>query len=87
MVTGGMLGGFFATNIGHFHPFGIEGWRFAFYFVAAISMAVCVLVLRFATDPRKKVTISLSSKDLPGPQTAWPSNFFQLPQAQLAESF
>ena len=50
-----MLGGFFATNIGHFRPLGIEGWRFAFHFVAVISLVVCVLVLRFASDPRKKV--------------------------------
>ena len=49
------MGGFFATNVGHFQPLGIEGWRFAFYFVAAISLIVCGLVLKYAADPRKKV--------------------------------
>ena len=52
---GGMFGGFFATNIGHFRPLGIEGWRFAFHFVAAVSLVVCVMVLRYAADPRRKV--------------------------------
>lgn len=53
--TGGLVGGFFATNVGHFRPLGIDGWRFAFYFVAIISIIVSCLVLRFAADPRKKV--------------------------------
>ena len=29
-ALGGMLGALFATNMGHTHPFGMEGWRVAF---------------------------------------------------------
>ena len=52
---GGMVGGFCATNVGHFRPLGIEGWRLAFHFVALISFVCCLLVLRYAADPRRKV--------------------------------
>lgn len=53
--AGGMMGGFCATNLGHFKPAGVEGWRLAFQFVAIISFVCCLLVLRYAADPRKKV--------------------------------
>ncbi len=29
-ALGGMLGALFATNMGHTHPLGVEGWRVAF---------------------------------------------------------
>ncbi len=50
-----MLGGFFATNVGHFRFGLLEGWRLAFHFVAFISVLCGLLVLKLATDPRKKV--------------------------------
>ena len=49
------MGGFCATNVGHFRPLGIEGWRLAFHFVALISFICCLLVLKYAADPRRKV--------------------------------
>lgn len=77
--TGGLVGGFFATNVGHFKPLGIDGWRFAFYFVAIISLVVSGLVLKFAADPRKKVItffLFFHNKNL-----SWfPECFFQDPK-------
>lgn len=35
---GVMFGGLYATNIGHYSPWGMEGWRFAVESVAAISV-------------------------------------------------
>ncbi|KAL4436794.1 hypothetical protein ABPG75_003933 [Micractinium tetrahymenae] len=49
---GGMAGSFFATNIGGMRPMGIEGWRFAFHLVAAISVLTAALVYKHAVDPR-----------------------------------
>ena len=37
-ALGVMLGGLFATNVGHYSPMGMEGWRFAVELVAALSM-------------------------------------------------
>lgn len=34
-ALGGMLGALFATNMGHTHPMGLEGWRVAFIAGAA----------------------------------------------------
>ena len=50
-----MVGGFFGTNVGHFQPLGIEGWRLAFHMVAVISLTTAVLVFYYAADPRRKV--------------------------------
>ena len=47
-----MVGGFFATNIGSMTPFGMEGWRFAFHLMAAVSLLTSGLVFYVATDPR-----------------------------------
>ena len=49
------MGGFFGTNVGHFQPLGMEGWRLAFHLVAAISLTTAFLVFYHATDPRRKV--------------------------------
>lgn len=51
---GGMFGGFFATNVGHFRFGLLDGWRLAFHFVALISLICSLMVLKFAADPRKK---------------------------------
>jgi MFS family permease len=51
-AVGGMLGGFFATNVSHQQIMGIEGWRFAFHLVAVISVFVGFGVLKLAVDPR-----------------------------------
>jgi MFS family permease len=37
-ALGGMTGGVFATNMGSHQPYGIDGWRFAFHCVAAVSL-------------------------------------------------
>ena len=31
-------GGVFATNVGHYSPFGMDGWRFALHVVAVLSV-------------------------------------------------
>ncbi|KAL3153038.1 hypothetical protein ABBQ38_012062 [Trebouxia sp. C0009 RCD-2024] len=49
---GGMVGGFFATNIGSTMPFGMDGWRFAFHLMAMVSLVTSGLVFYMATDPR-----------------------------------
>ena len=46
------MGGFFATNIGSTMPFGMDGWRFAFHLMAAVSLVTSALVFYVATDPR-----------------------------------
>jgi predicted MFS family arabinose efflux permease len=51
-----MFGGFFATNVGHFRFGLLDGWRLAFHFVALISLICSLMVLKFAADPRKKVS-------------------------------
>lgn len=51
--AGGMLGGFFATNVGSTFPLGIiDGWRLAFHAVAAVAFVTTGLVLKWAVDPR-----------------------------------
>ena len=59
MVAGGMIGGFFATNIGSMQPFGIEGWRFAFHLMAAVSLITSALVYYLATEPRPTAKVGL----------------------------
>ena len=51
-----MVGGFFGTNVGHFQPLGMDGWRLAFHLVAAISLVTAALVFYYAADPRRKVS-------------------------------
>lgn len=46
------MGGFFATSVGDSHILGVEGWRFAFFLVASISVCTGILTLFTATDPR-----------------------------------
>ena len=65
--TGGLIGGFFATNLGRGTVFGIEGWRCAFYLVALVSVVVSALTLWLAVDPRKRLAVSPSL-------LSWPHN-------------
>lgn len=51
--AGGMAGGFFATSIGSQKPFGVDGWRFAFFTIAGVSIGTAFLTLLLASDPRK----------------------------------
>ena len=51
--AGGMAGAFFATSVGAQRPLGVEGWRFAFFTVAGISVFSGIVTLAFASDPRK----------------------------------
>jgi MFS family permease len=37
-ALGGMAGGVFATNLGGRLVWGLEGWRFAFHCIAAVSI-------------------------------------------------
>jgi hypothetical protein len=41
-------------HAGHFRPLGIEGWRFAFLTVAAVSALIGVATFLLAHDPRFK---------------------------------
>mmetsp|Transcript_5450 Transcript_5450/g.15171 ORF Transcript_5450/g.15171 Transcript_5450/m.15171 type:complete len:500 (+) Transcript_5450:565-2064(+) len=50
---GGMLAGLFATNVGGRMPFGIEGWRFAYFCIAMVSLVTGTAVLLWAVDPRR----------------------------------
>lgn len=51
-----MAGGFFATSIGSQRPYGVEGWRFAFFVIAGVSVMTGFLTLFMAADPRKVTT-------------------------------
>lgn len=50
-----MAGAFFATSVGAQRPLGVEGWRFAFFTVAGISVFSGIVTLLFASDPRKVI--------------------------------
>ena len=39
-LLGGSLGALYATNLGGARPFGYEGWRFAFFSVAMLSIII-----------------------------------------------
>ncbi|PRW58308.1 MFS general substrate transporter [Chlorella sorokiniana] len=54
-ALGGMLGALFATNMGHTHPWGMQGWRVAFIAVGCTSLLIGLLNWLFAVDPRYKV--------------------------------
>lgn len=54
-ALGGMAGALFATNLGHVHTLGLEGWRIAFLSVAALSAVVGLLNLIWSVDPRYKL--------------------------------
>ena len=47
-----MAGALYATNMGHIHTLGLEGWRIAFISVAFLSAVVGCLNLFFSVDPR-----------------------------------
>ena len=51
-TLGALTGAVFATNVGHLHPLGIEGWRFAFATVAVVSWLIGLLAFFLGTDPR-----------------------------------
>lgn len=68
VAAGGMIGGFFATNIGSTQPFGIEGWRFAFHLMAAVSLVTSALVFYLATEPRPTAKVSLHAWHSQGKQ-------------------
>jgi MFS family permease len=53
-TAGGMVGAFYATNISGYQPFGIQGWRFAFQFMAGLSIVTSVLLYLYAKDPREQ---------------------------------
>ena len=55
------MGGFFATNIGSTMPFGMDGWRFAFHLMAAVSLVTSALVFYVATDPRPTAKVHVPS--------------------------
>jgi len=50
---GAFLGGLFATGISHDIILGIEGWRFAFYTVATLSLLAGALVWFLAIEPKR----------------------------------
>eukprot|EP00887_Chlorella_sp_A99_P006616 scaffold3.g6616.t1 len=52
-ALGGMGGALYATNLGSRRPLGVEGWRFAFLSMAAVSAAAGVASLLWAGDPSR----------------------------------
>ena len=44
-LLGGSLGALYATNLGAARPFGYEGWRFAFFSVAMLSILIGAVTL------------------------------------------
>ena len=52
-----MAGGFFATNLGATSVAGVEGWRCAFHFIAALSVVTAALVAWLAVDPRLSLKV------------------------------
>lgn len=64
MQAGGMLGGIFATNIGGYSPFGIEGWRVAFLSFAIISGIWGIVSFICIRDPREKLSKSSTMAEL-----------------------
>lgn len=60
-AAGGLVGGFFATNVGATQPLGLEGWRFSFHLMAAISVVTAFLIHYLASDPRPRVSLHLLS--------------------------
>ena len=59
--AGGMAGGFFATNLGATSVAGVEGWRCAFHFIAALSVVTAALVAWLVRMP----TMGRSGKRIP----------------------
>ncbi|KAK9844419.1 hypothetical protein WJX74_002206 [Apatococcus lobatus] len=55
---GGLVGGFFATNVGASQPLGLEGWRFSFHLMAAISLVTAALIHYYASDPRPRASLA-----------------------------
>ncbi|XP_037441133.1 uncharacterized protein LOC119309202 [Triticum dicoccoides] len=55
---GSIIGGFSALLLAPTTIFGIEGWRFAFHLVAAISVVVGALVWFFAVDPNFRTDVA-----------------------------
>ena len=52
-ALGGMAGALYATNLGGHRPLGMEGWRFAFLSLAAVSAAAGVANLLLTEDPQR----------------------------------
>ena len=50
-VLGAIFGTIFATTISGAKPFGISGWRFAFFVIGILSILLSILVLLLAKDP------------------------------------
>ncbi|CAK0783950.1 hypothetical protein CVIRNUC_007153 [Coccomyxa viridis] len=63
-AIGGLIGGFFATNLGRSTIAGIEGWRCAFHLVALVSLITSGLTLWLAVDPRRKLAGLISPLNL-----------------------
>lgn len=51
-AIGVVVGGMFATNLGHFTILGMDGWRLALHIVALISILTGVVVKKYGKDPR-----------------------------------
>ena len=62
--AGGMAGGFFATNLGATSVAGVEGWRCAFYAIAAVSIVTAALVAWLAVDPRLSLRVRVRFHNL-----------------------
>uniref|UniRef100_N1QV17 Cis,cis-muconate transport protein n=1 Tax=Aegilops tauschii TaxID=37682 RepID=N1QV17_AEGTA len=64
---GSIIGGFSALLLAPTTIFGVEGWRFAFHLVAAISVVVGALVWFFAVDPNFRTDVASAAEK----RSAW----------------
>ncbi len=71
---GGMLGGLYATNMGGKSPFGMEGWRFAFNTIAAVSVLTGAAALLYAVDPKRSALQRRASASGQGAYTSLPTS-------------
>uniref|UniRef100_A0A061SJ97 Mfs general substrate transporter n=1 Tax=Tetraselmis sp. GSL018 TaxID=582737 RepID=A0A061SJ97_9CHLO len=82
-AIGGLCGGVAATNLGGLVILGMEGWRFFYQCVGALSLLCGLAVARFAVDPR--FVPGSSQRPAEGRSSLWPEtlSIFQLRSFQV----
>lgn len=60
-AIGVMVGGMFATNLGHMTPFGYDGWRVALHIVAALSVITGMLWFTYQSFPTAPDSITFGA--------------------------
>ena len=64
--------------VGCYQPLGIEGWRFAFLSVAAVSVGIGALTFFFGHDPRFVSDKQVRLESQPGAESTEGTSFWQL---------